>query len=40
MKEIETSFSHYLRKVNKFIIQHTLKETGITLVILGKESKL
>ena len=40
IKNTETSSPHYWRKVNRFIIQNTLKVTGITLEILGKESKL
>ena len=40
IKNTETSTPHYRRKVKRFIIQNTLKVTGITLEILGKESKL
>ena len=39
MKNTETSAPHYLRKVNRFTIEDTLKVTGITLEIFGKESK-
>ena len=40
IKNTETSSPHYSRRVNRFIIQNTLKVTGIILEILGKESKL
>ena len=40
IKHTETSFLHYWRTVNRFIIQSSLKVTGITLETLGKESKL
>ena len=40
IKNTETSAPHYLRKVNRFVIENTLKVIGITLEILGKESKL
>ena len=40
IKNTETSSPHYQRKVNKSIKQNTLKVTGITLEILGKELKL
>ena len=40
IKNTGTSSPHFCRNVNRFIIQNALKVTGITLEILGKESKL
>ena len=40
VKHTGASFQHLWNKVRKFIIPNILKIIGITLKIIGKESKL